>query len=86
MSDDEEPELYSVKIKTNTSPAELKAFTDILESHGYTVVTDLNRGELKIRGDQGDRVPPGFNEMDSPELENDQTMVRGKLIESEYTR
>ena len=86
MSDDEQPELYHVCIDTNTSPAELKAFTDILESHGYTVVTDLNRGELKIRGDQGDRVPPGFNEMDSPELENDQTMVRGKLIESEYTR
>jgi len=68
MGDDEKTTLYRVAVQTDTSPAELKAFTDILESHGYVVVTDLKKGKLEVRGDPDsmDRQPPKFNEMDDP--------------------
>ena len=40
--------LYDVGVDSKTSPAELLAFCELLESNGYTVVTDLEYGALKI--------------------------------------
>jgi len=46
MSDDKP--LYSIEIKTPVSPAELKRFTNLLESNGYEVITDLEYGLIRI--------------------------------------
>ena len=41
--------LYRVSIKTPTSPEELAAFCELLDSKGYRVVTDLQSGNIEIR-------------------------------------
>jgi len=52
MSDDEP--LYKINVRHAASPAELKAFCDMLEKHNYDVVTDLSNGRVKVRR-AGDR-------------------------------
>jgi len=46
VSDDEL--LYRINVQHVASPAELKAFCDMLENHNYGVTTDLSGGRIDV--------------------------------------
>jgi len=46
---DKEYTLYEIDVQTPVSPNEPQDFTELLESSGYNVVTDLERGEIQLR-------------------------------------
>jgi len=48
MTDDKYT-LYEIDIQTPVSPQELRDFADLLDSAGYTVVTDLEYGAIEVR-------------------------------------
>ena len=43
--------LYDIDIQTAASPSEVAAFCDLLESHDYLAVTDLQQGKLRLYDD-----------------------------------
>jgi len=45
----EEHTLYEIKVQTPVSPNELAEFCELVDSDGYTVVTDLECGEIELR-------------------------------------
>jgi len=46
---DDAKTLYNIDIQTAASPRAVADFADLLEAHGYIVVTDLQRGKMEIR-------------------------------------
>jgi len=50
MSDDDLYTLYKIDIQTPAAPHEVATFVEVLEAKGYTVVTDLEYGVMKVRG------------------------------------
>jgi len=50
MSDDDLYTLYKIDIQTPAAPHEVATFVEVLEAKGYTVVTDLEHGVMKVRG------------------------------------
>jgi hypothetical protein len=44
--------LYEIDVQTAASPEEVFRFTELLESEGYRVVTDLEYGKIKL--EEGD--------------------------------
>lgn len=82
---DDDSTLYRIDIRTPASPAEVAAFTDLLESSGYEVVTDLEHGKLEVREGEEDanRADPNFD-IDINSIETDDDRVKreiGKAID-----
>jgi len=50
MSDDDLYTLYEIDIQTPASPQEVAAFVELFEANGYTVITDLEYGVMRVRG------------------------------------
>jgi len=67
MSDEENP-LYHAFIGKDTGVAELKAFVNILESHGYDVNAELRKGIVEIHNnpDTHDRPVMAWRPLTNP--------------------